>query len=86
MRAKQFGFGYLGVAVCAGAILVAAMAVPVHAADDVAAVVAKRQKSMKAMGSSVKTIKDYTEGNADQSAAVEAAKTIQEIGKTVPSV
>jgi cytochrome c556 len=86
MQANQFGFGYIAVAVCAGAALVAAMTVPVRAAEDVAAVVGKRQAAMKAMSANVKIISQYTEGSADQSAAVAAVKIVQDTAKTVPSL
>jgi len=83
MQGQQFRFGYALAAIVAGAAL---LAPPVGAAEDVAAVVAKRQAAMKALGASVKTVSEYAQGKADQAAAIAASQKIQEIGKTVPSL
>jgi cytochrome c556 len=63
-----------------------ALMVSVRAEGDVAAIVAKRQTTMKALSANVKAINDYTADKADQSAAIAAAKEIVELGKTVPSL
>jgi cytochrome c556 len=62
-----------------------AVMVSVHA-EDVAAVVATRQAAMKTLSANVKIISDFTEGKADQSAAVEAATTLVATAQKVPSL
>ncbi len=76
-----------GMLALAGAGIAAALlALPVMAADDVAAVVAKRRETMKTMAANVKTVAEFAQGKAGRDDAVAAAKVIQDIAARVPSL
>jgi len=56
------------------------------AAQDKVAVVKDRQQTMKTLGASMKTIKEYLDGKAgDQAKATESAEKIHEIAQVIPT-
>ena len=70
---------------CAGAAVVS-LSLPVQAADDVAAIVAKRRETMKSLAANVKIVNEFAQGRAGHDAAGAAAKTMEEIAAKVPSL
>jgi cytochrome c556 len=55
-------------------------------AEDIAGVVATRQAAMKTLAANIKIVSDFTEGKAEQAAAIAAAQQLVTTAKSVPTL